>query len=168
MGHGIVTARRQASQKRKTFTSTGQGRAMHDRCINPYCTAVDPKLRPPTPEELLRWRAEAEEQHKGLMEGRKLSLSVCVACGVWIVEVEDQERGVTHVAIPPPFRFAVGERVRVVREGDHLGKVGTIQRRMRKAKLVMPPPVPENYYYLVFEMGQLEESYHEVSLERAC
>jgi hypothetical protein len=65
----------------------------------------------------------------------------------------------------PIFKFAVGERVKVWLQGKRVGMVGTIQRRQRLAKLVMPPPTPENYYWLKFEPEQPEEAFHEDHLE---
>ena len=55
--------------------------------------------------------------------------------------------------------------MRVTLEGKRFGMVGTIRRRGRLVKLLVPPPVPENYYWLVFEMGQVEEGYSEDNLD---
>ena len=65
----------------------------------------------------------------------------------------------------PIFKFAVGDRVKVGLSGKRFGQVGIIQEKQRLAKAVMPPPAPENYYWLKFETGQPEEAFHEDDLE---
>ncbi|MBI5167534.1 MAG: hypothetical protein HY998_07325 [candidate division NC10 bacterium] len=55
--------------------------------------------------------------------------------------------------------------MKVTLAGKRFGTVGTIVRRGRLSKLPMPPPIPENYYWLIFETGQLEEGFNEASLE---
>jgi hypothetical protein len=65
----------------------------------------------------------------------------------------------------PFFKFAVGERVKVCLPGKRFGQVGIIQGKQRLAKAVMPPPIPENYYWFKFEPGQPEEAFHEDNLE---
>lgn len=64
-----------------------------------------------------------------------------------------------------PFKFKVGEQVKVVLSGKHFGKVGRVQRRTRMAKTKMPPPVPENIYWIVFKKGGKESGFAEQNLE---
>src|SRR5713226_5188401 len=63
------------------------------------------------------------------------------------------------------FTFAVGERVKVWLPGKRFGQVGIIEEKQRLAKAVMPPPTPDNYYWLKFEPGQPEEAFTEENLE---
>ncbi len=65
----------------------------------------------------------------------------------------------------PFFKFAVGESVKVCLPGKRFGQVGIIQAKQRWIKAVMPPPIPENYYWLKFEPGQPDEAFQEDNLE---
>lgn len=65
----------------------------------------------------------------------------------------------------PIFKFAVGERVKVWLPGKRFGQVGVIQEKQRLVKPVMPPPTPENYYWIKFEPEQPTEAFAEDHLE---
>ncbi len=68
-----------------------------------------------------------------------------------------------------PFNFSIGEQVKVVLSGKHFGRVGKVQRRTRMAKTKMPPPVPENVYWIVFEEEGKESGFDfETTDEEHC
>lgn len=108
---------------------------MISECENPYCTAVDPEMRAPTAEELLRWEDEAREQDREqdieLLREGEVQILVCLVCGAWTAEMWDEGQGTVCACFAPPFRFAVGDKVRVTLEGKRFGVAGTIQRRQR-------------------------------------
>lgn len=139
---------------------------MSSKCVNPYCNFPDVEMRLPTEEELHSWKSQADQEALNQFKKGKITLMICQGCGVWTVEIpQDEEPEIKRCCIPSPFRYQVGERLRVILEGKTFGMIGTAKRRERQAKLVYPPPVPENYYTVVLEGIQNEVSFREDHLE---
>lgn len=141
---------------------------MGGRCGNPYCNSSDPEMRSPTTEELNRFKGSfnSVDEIQGLLNSGQVRLLICTECGVWTAEKWDEKEKRTEPAwVPSPFRFDIGSRLKVTLEGKRYGMVGTLNRRDRLAKTIVPPPVPENYYWLVFEDNWKEEAYREDYLE---
>jgi len=153
-------------------------------CPNPYCPNPTGGTRLPTAEETSRLRNELEEQisqfvkevnkrselKKRLLDildkldKKEIALQICRTCNTWIAEIYDSEKGKIRQLIASPFKFNVGDQVKVTLEGEHCGMVGVVTRRMRWAKLIMPPPPSENVYYVVFEGNSKDYGYGEANL----
>jgi hypothetical protein len=50
-----------------------------------------------------------------------------------------------------PYRYNVGDRVRVMIKDDYLRKVVSVTRRFRINTVATPMPLYENYYEVIFE-----------------
>jgi len=64
-----------------------------------------------------------------------------------------------------PYRFKIGDKVRVITKGECYGMAGTITRRFRLFKAILPVLAPENYYEVIFEKDLKKEAYKEDNLE---
>lgn len=147
---------------------------MNGNCVNPYCP--DPKglMRLPTDEEVSRFRDELfnqpldnELRQKLLtkLDKKQVTIQICTICGTWVAETWDSQRkAVVRQLMTSPFKFNVEDQVKVLLEGKHCGMVGTVTRRTRLSKTIMPPPPPENIYYLVFKGDSQEYGYSEANL----
>jgi len=122
-------------------------------------------MRPPTEEELHWWKREAVHEAPDQFNKAKVTLMICQGCGVWTVEIQREEQEIERGCIPSPFRYQVGERLRLILKGESFGMIGTVKQRKRLAKLLYPPPVPENYYTVVLEGSQNEAMFREDHLE---
>lgn len=145
-----------------------KGNSVAGICPNPYCANPRGGMRSPTAAEASRFLNELDERFRDKLERGEVDLQVCTICGTWAADIWDTEQRTTvrqHIA--SPFKFNTGDRVQVTLEGKHCGMVGTITRRMRWSKTVMPPPPPENIYYLVFEGDSTEYGYGEANLTSA-
>jgi len=144
---------------------------MGGTCGNQYCDSSNPKMRSPSPEELQQWVDSLNDGFDEVVDSLntgKVQLIICEACGAWIAERwDEEEKRTVRWPVPLPFRFSLGDRLRVTLQGKRHGMVGVVKRRERSAKLLYPPPVPENYYWLLFKEGQNEEGYGEDHLEPA-
>jgi len=132
-------------------------------CANPYCPDPEKGVRPPTCEEMERVRGELDRDSLDRLNRNEITLQVCVACGTWVAEAWDNHRNtLVRQFIASPFKFTVGDRVKVL-EGERHSMAGIVTRRMRWAKTMMPPPPPENVYFVVFD-DSTEHGYGEASL----
>ena len=143
-------------------------------CVNPYC--LDPKsgTRLPSLKEINRLRNELSSQPfqdelgkklLNMLNKKQITIEICTVCNTWIAETwHTQQDRMTRQFIANPYKFNVGDRVKVTLEGEHYGVVGIIARRARLSKTIMPPPPPENIYYLVFEGNSQEHGYSEANL----
>lgn len=135
-------------------------------CRNPYCDFPDSEVRSPSVEELLLWESQADEEVRDQLKKGEVTLMICDGCGTWTAERwNDKEKRIMRGYIPSPYHFDLGDRLNVILEGKTLGMVGQVTRRTRLVKTIDPPPVPENYYYLVFEDSQHDGNYGENHLE---
>ena len=138
---------------------------MDSRCENYYCDSPNPEMRLPKDQELEFWKNEADEKDLELLDTGQVRLEICNACGTWIAEMFDQsEHTAKRPWIPSPFQFAEGDSLKVILKGKSFGMIGTVIRKGRLAKTIMPPPVPENFYWIVFEEGQREVAFSEKNL----
>lgn len=64
-----------------------------------------------------------------------------------------------------PYRYHVGDKVRVLIKGDFAGKVVTVKRRFRINTVMTPIPVYENYYEVIYEENGHVERTAECNLE---
>jgi len=143
-------------------------------CANPYCPDPKKGTRSPTRKEISRLRDELHNQplhdelrkdFLNMLDKKQVTVEICTVCGTWIAATWDSQQGrMTRQFIASPFRFNVGDRVRVALEGKHCGMVGIITRRTRLSKAITPPPPPDNVYYLVFKGDSQEYGYSEVNL----
>ena len=141
------------------------GRIMTSICANPYCPSPGGGMRPPTSKEMERFRDELDSGSLDRLNGHQITLQVCTTCGTWVVETWDGGRNtVVRQFVATPFKFNVGDPVKVLLEDKHCGMMGTITRRIRLSKTIMPPPPPENVYYLVFKDDSQEYGYSEANL----
>lgn len=139
---------------------------MGDKCRNPLCGSVKPKMHPPTSEEFCFFKSELDVRNWDLLDKGQIKLMVCKECGAWTAEVWDQkELKYSCRWACTPFRFDVGVKVRVNLHGKYNGMVGTIARRTRMIKSVYPPPAPENCYFILFEENKNEEAFKEDNIE---
>jgi hypothetical protein len=53
-----------------------------------------------------------------------------------------------------PYRYNVGDTVRVMIKGDYSRKVVTVTRRFRINTATTPIPLYENYYEVIFEKNR--------------
>jgi len=137
-------------------------------CANPYCPSPGEEMRLPTYEEIDWVRGELDRESLERLNRNEITLQVCTTCGTWVAETWDSQRNtVVRQFIASPFKFKVGDRVKVTLEGEHHGMAGVITRRMRWAKTIMPPPPPDNVYYIVFEDDGKEYGYGEANLTSA-
>lgn len=135
-------------------------------CENPYCVSPGADMRSPTEEELRLWESEASDEEKDQLKKGEITLSICEGYGAWTAtRWDEKEQKSARGFLPSPFRYNVGDRMIVICEGNSFGLTGTVIRRVRLAKTVYPPPVPENYYAIVFEESQNEASFREDDLE---
>jgi hypothetical protein len=122
-------------------------------------------MRTPTTEEIGRFRDELDRRTLDRVDKNEIALQVCRTCGTWVAETWDNQRNtVVRQFLASPFRFNVGDRVKVLLGGKHCDIMGTITRRTRLSKTIMPPPPPENIYYLVFKDDSQEYGYSEANL----
>ena len=153
-------------------------------CLNPYCPNPTSGMRSPTAKEMSCFRNElVEETNQCLKEADKpsdllkrlrdilakldkkeITLQICRICSTWVAEIYDSRAGTNQQLIASPFKFNIGDQVKVTLEGKHYGKVGVVTRRMRWAKLIMPPPPPENIYYVLFGEDTMDYGYGEANL----
>ena len=125
-------------------------------------------MRLPTCEEIERVRGELDRESLDRLNRNEIKLQVCTTCGTWVAETWDSQRNtVVRQFIASPFKFNVGDRVKVTFEGERYGMVGVVTRRMRWAKTIMPLPPPDNVYYIVFEDDSKEYGYEEANLTSA-
>jgi hypothetical protein len=64
-----------------------------------------------------------------------------------------------------PYRYNVGDTVRVIIKGDYSRKVVTVTRRCRINTVTTPIPLYENYYEVIFEKNGRVEITSENNLE---
>jgi len=122
-------------------------------------------MRSPTSEEMDRFRDELDRGSLDRLNNHQITLQVCTTCGTWVAETWDSERNtVVGQFVASPFKFNVGARVKVLLGSKRRGIVGTITRRTRLSKTIMPPPPPENIYYLVFKDNGQEYGYSEANI----
>jgi len=131
---------------------------MSDKCRNPYCDSPNPIMRSPSSDELRLFKSELDMNNGNLLDKGFVKLMVCEDCGVWTAALWDQEeQKYINGRICLPFQFDVGTKVRVTLRGKRFGIIGTVSRRMRWVKLVYPPPVPENLYWVLIEKDRIME-----------
>jgi len=123
-------------------------------------------MRSLTEDELNLWKSQADQEALDQLNKGKLTLMICQNCGIWTVEIRPKEQQEIKCAcIPSPFRYQLGERLKVTLEGKTFGMIGIVNQQMRLAKTLQPPPVPENYYTIVLAVSQNEASFREDHLE---
>ncbi|MBN2515072.1 MAG: hypothetical protein JXC33_03460 [Deltaproteobacteria bacterium] len=66
-----------------------------------------------------------------------------------------------------PYRYNVGDKVRVMLKGKYVKRVVTITRRFRVVTVTTPIPVYENYHEVIFEENGHVERTAENNLEPA-
>lgn len=136
------------------------------KCENPYCKFPDAKMRSPTEEELRLWESQASDEVRNQFNKGGVTLLICEGCGVWTAEMWNEEKQKTiRGCVPSPFRFNVGDRLKVILEGNSFCKIGTVIRRDRLVKALYPSPVPENYYSILLEKNKNESRFREDHLE---
>jgi len=64
-----------------------------------------------------------------------------------------------------PYRFKIGDKLRVITKGECYGMTGIATRRFRLFKAISPVPAPESYYEVIFEDDLKKEAYKEDNLE---
>jgi len=152
-------------------------------CPNPYCPNPRGGMRSATAEETGRFRNELEEMSQFIKEAdqrselekqllnildkldkREITFQICTSCSTWVAETYDSQQRKIQQFVASPFKFNVGDLVKVTLEGEHCGMVGVVTRRMRWCKTIMPPPPPENIYYVVFEGDSMDYGYGEANL----
>jgi len=140
-------------------------RIMASNCANPYCPSPKGGMRPPTSEEIGRFRGELDRGSLDRLDRNEITLQVCATCGTWAAETWDSHRNaVVRQFVASPFRFNVEDRVKVTLEGKHHGLEGVVTRRTRWSKNIIPPPPPENVYFVVLEEDSTEHGYGEANL----
>ena len=138
---------------------------MASDCANPYCPSPKGGTRSPISEEIDRFRGEADRGSLDRLDRNEITLQVCTTCGTWVAETWDNQRNtVVRQFIASPFRFNVGDPVKVTLKGKHRGMEGVIIRRTRWSKTIVPPPPPENVYFVVFGEDSTEHGYGEANL----
>ena len=133
---------------------------MSNKCANPYSNSQRVRMRSPTKAELKRWKNQADKGMVDLYNKGRAIITICQDCGKWSVEIQNERFG-----IPSPFRYELGDRVRITLKGKHYGMSGIIKDRKRFAKTIYPPPIPDNYYKIIFEGERDEGWFHENHLE---
>lgn len=89
-------------------------------------------MRSTTHEEISRLCDELRAQplrgglHKEFLDmlGKKqLSVEICTVCGTWVAEIWNRRQArMSRQFIVSPFRFNIGDLVRVTLEGEHYGR----------------------------------------------